>query len=964
MTIELNGEPLPVLGGKLRVLLASLLLRPNRHTSVAHLADRMWDGESPQMPRRVVQTNIVRLRQALLPHNLIKTVPAGYVLRVEPDQLDLLQFESLFHSASEANDLETEWSLLRDALGLWRGPVCEDVASESLRRVDAAPIAERRLAALDRRIEIDLMLGRDHQVVPELGHLTTAYPFRERFWVQLMAALYRSGRQAEALESYRIVYRLLADELGTDPGPELREMYQAILNGHHDHRLLKPVGQATIGVDGPADISSTGFDREHQASGSASVDRSRFPGGTLEPRELPPTISHFVGRHDEIARLDKILAVAAEAADSAPTIAIIDGPAGLGKTALAVRWCTMAAEAFPGGQLYVNLQGFGTLAPVGPLQALTMMLRSLGTPQAEIPHDVASCSNLFRSRTASRRVLVLLDNARSSEQTRALLPGAGCLAVITSRNQLRGLVASEAAERISVARLEMADSLRVLASLAGQARIDAEGTEGRRLSMLCDNSPLALRIIGERVARLPSVKLAQVVDELSSVQRPLDVFSTNDGEIGDMRSVLSWSYNALDPEAARVFRLVGMVYPGADLSLPAAAALCDLTVDDAQRHLDRLVANHLVEQHSFDRYRLHDLVRAYAVEQAGRHDSAADREDAALRLLTWFERSLHNADQIFAPNRFRAAPSQSASPLCPMRFDDHRAAFQWCETEYLTLTGLPAWAHRIGANELAGRVAYLLGSFLAYYKRWSDLIVCHTVAITAAQAIADRGLEGHLLNALGNCYAEMCDAPQARLTYDQAIATFGSCGDELGEAKVMGNLAMLANEEKDYDRAERLSSEALRLSTKTGYDRGRAASLDNMGEIHLMRGQTEEAVDCWRQALDINRRGGDAITQVTNLTNLGRAYEKLGEYDRSVEHHSDGLAIARELRSERGAATALLHLGATFRTMGRHADAAECCYEAFETLTRLGDPRAQQARERLRTYHHHFTCDETKTQGE
>ncbi|MGW7483451.1 AfsR/SARP family transcriptional regulator [Nonomuraea muscovyensis] len=951
LTISRDGIAAPLTSSRLRTLLASLLLHPNHVVTVEQLIERLWSDSSPQDPRRVVQTIVARLRQVPGLSDVICTRPGGYTARAADHQLDLLEFQQLMEASAHAGDPESEADLLRRALSLWRGSVCEDVDSETLHHLEVPPLTEQRLQAVERRMDLDLRLGRDGGLVAELRALTAEHPLRERFWVQLMTALCRGGRQAEALDTYRTVFRLFQDDLGIAPGDELKLLHQAILTGHHErfpllvrraaeHRSMS-IFKGSIAA-AHADSTDTIGEASAEPFANVSVATAVFP-----PQEIPPHISHFVGRVSEVDLLNKVLDERGTSADSAPKVIVIVGNAGIGKTALATHWCTAVAPDFPDGQLHVNMRGFETLPPLDPASALAMLLRSLGVPPQEIPPDLAAASALFRTRTAGRRMIVFLDNVSDTEQVRPLLPGRGCIAVITSRNQLRGLVAREAAVRISLPPLDMPDSLRLLASVAGESRISAEDTQARRLADLCDKSPLALRIIGERIARQPDMSLAAFVDELSRGHKRLDAFDSGDDAGTDLRTVLSWSYESLDAQTARVLRLVGGLYPGADIGLAAASAISALPAHQARRHLDRLVATHLVEQRDRDRYHLHDLVRAHAAEQTLHHDSSADRVDAISRLLVWFMHALCAVDVIFAPDRHRDPLPEPAEAVAIVSFADPRAALQWCELEYHTLAVLPAWAYANEAFSASCQIAYLLENFLAHYKDLHVLIDSHQAAIKAARENGDSRMEGHLLNAMGNANAELHRRDEATRCYDDALSAFRSCDDLDGKTKTLGNMAMLAIDAGDYKTAWPQCIEALDLATRLGNARGRAHNLDNLGEIHFGLGDFLEAIQCWREALEINRRGGSLFLQAINLTNLGRASAALERHRQAITNYQEAISITRSLGSDRCLAAANLKLGDSYRALGDESAAQSAWTEAFDFYSNSGDPKSEEVRLRL-----------------
>ncbi|MCO8274008.1 AfsR/SARP family transcriptional regulator [Actinoplanes sp. TRM 88003] len=575
LLVEHEGQTRPVTGGKVRTLLAALLLHANQQLSVAQLAQRMWPGEAPHSLRRVVQTNIVRLRHELPWPNSVITGPAGYSLFVEPGELDLHEFDRLVAAAGDAAGLDAQSRLLREALGLWRGPACADVASPWLHEMDLPAIDERRLLALERRIEVDLLLHHTEDLVPELRRLTVEHPFRERFWVQLMAGLFRQGRQAEALSAYHSVSRRFIDELGVEPGAELREVHQQILRGSGLHPLL---------VEGAAPV------------------QVMTAGPEVAPQTLPAGAMHFVGRAEEFATLDWHR-------DEAAAVVVLDGPAGIGKSALALRWLHDNAIDYPDGRLYLDLRGYADEPPLDPADALAVLLEGLG---AAVPTGLTARAQLFRTLTAGRRLAVLLDNALDADQVRPLLPGPEATAVITSRNQLRGLVVHDGAVRLTVPRLEPAEA----SSLLG---LNPRSEEAARLAELCDRTPLALRILAERMARLPHVSpsswLAQLLDESDR----LAALDAGDGATGSLPRSLSWSFRRLEPEAAELVRQIA-VHSAKAFTTGQAAEVALLPVPVVRRHLDRLVGVHLVEQLNHDRFRVSPLAGLY-----GRHGAASLR---------------------------------------------------------------------------------------------------------------------------------------------------------------------------------------------------------------------------------------------------------------------------------------------------------------------------------------------------
>lgn len=582
LTVVLDGTPAPITVGKIRILLATLLLRPNEVVPSDLLIERLWGPRAPANPRKVLQIYVVRLRQALGLRHVILTMPGGYLARLQADQLDLLQFHRLVQEAGHAADPETERRLLHEALDLWRGPVCADIASETLHQIDVPPLAELRLHTLERRIGIDADQGEDATLIAELRALTAEHPFRERLWAQLMTALYRTGRQAEALETYRAVFRLLQDELGISPNAELRRLHQDMLTE-------KP-------VEAPA------------ASG---------PPAPVPPRQLPADVPVFAGRADELTVLDG----GADAA--AMVVTTIDGMAGIGKTTLAVHAAHLLAPRFPDGQVFVDLHGHSQGAtPLGPADALDRLLRALVRPGERIPAHLDDRVGLYRSLLAGRRLLIVLDNAASEAQVRPLLPGGvGCHVLITSRRRLTGLHATRA---VTLDVLTEADALTLFTRTAGADRVAGES---RRLLATaverCGRLPLAVRVAAARLRSHPTWDLAHLLGRLGDDQQQLE-------------TGLELSYRDLDGPQRHAYRLLSL-HP-ADQDADAAAALLGIPPARAERLLEQLLNVHLLQEPAPGRYRFHPLVRDHAV-RAAREVSADDRRAAMTRLLDHYART-------------------------------------------------------------------------------------------------------------------------------------------------------------------------------------------------------------------------------------------------------------------------------------------------------------------------------------
>ena len=653
LEVRHGGTLVHVGGPRQRALLAVLLCRANRVVSRDELIEELLAGQPPGSAGRMLQVQISRLRQALADGDSQPRVaarPPGYVLRVKPGELDLEVFEqrvAVGRAALEQGDPGQAAALLAEAESLWRGRPLADVEFESFARNEIQRLDAGRLAAAEDRMEAQLALGHHAAVCPELEQLVAEHPLRERLRGQLMVALYRSGRQAEALECYRAGRSLLVEELGIEPGPGLRRVQQQVLAGDP-------------GLDLPAT----------PAAGILAGQPA------LVPQELPADVSAFTGREVELAELDFLLPAAGQepgATSGAVVISAVAGTAGVGKTALAVRWAHRVAGQFPDGQLYVNLRGYDPGQPLAAGVARAGFLRALGVADADIPLAEAERAARFRSVAAGKRLLVVLDNAATVAQVRPLLPGGGpAMVVVTSRDSLAGLVARDGARRLDLDLLPQVEALALLAALIG-ARADADPAAAQALAGLCARLPLALRVAAELAVTRPEAPLADLVAELDGAGDRLAPLAADGDPHAAVASVFSWSYQHLTPEAARMFRLLG-THPAQHWDPHAAAALTDSGLAQARRLLGVLARVHLIQPASPGRHQMHDLLRAYAASQAGCHDSDQARHAALTRLFDYYLAASAAAVDCLSPaNRnWRPDPPLVTTPV--PKFSDPAAA--------------------------------------------------------------------------------------------------------------------------------------------------------------------------------------------------------------------------------------------------------------------------------------------------
>jgi len=709
LLVRARGATLRTLPGKQRVLLATLLLHGNGMVALDQLAEAIWGDKSPASAHGTLRDYVKELRKQLaaIGESRISTVPGGYVFRIGPGELDVLSFEDLRAEAMQAAR-EHAWARASDrwraAELLWRGEPLADVPSELLRAREVPRLTEMRLQALESRIEADLQLGRHADVLADLRQLTAEHPLRERLHALLILALYRDGQQAAAQAVFRGVRAVLVEELGSEPGPELRRLHQQILAA--DPALDPPV---------PA---------HGDRAAPQTAARQPVP---MVPRQLPAAVSHLTGRTAELAALTGMLSDA-----SGTRTVVISGTAGVGKTAVAVHWAHQVAERFPDGQLYVNLRGYDPGQPVAPADALAGLLRALGVRVPEVSGETEERAQLYRSTLAGRRVLVVLDNARDSEQVRSLLPGdPGCVAVVTSRDAMAGLVAADGARRLDLDLLPLADAVGLLGSLIGPRAAHDPGATAE-LAGLCARLPLALRTAAELAAARRTTPLAELVAELAAGR--LDGLDAGEDR-ADVRAVLSWSYRQLPEETAGALALTGL-HPGADLDAHAAAALTGITAGRARKVLGQLHRASLLQATGPGRYGMHDLLRDYACEQAAARDTGGWCQRALTGLFDYYLAAAAAAMDVLYPAEAHQRPRITATTAVVPDMAGQAGAQAWLDAERANLVAVVVHCAGQGWPDHAAGLAAILSGYLT---NGSHLPEARTIRAQLSPRPADPG---------------------------------------------------------------------------------------------------------------------------------------------------------------------------------------------------------------------------------
>jgi len=877
----------PVAGARQRTVLAALLAQANRPVPVEVLVETVWDGVPPDGAAASLRAHIMRLRRGLGPEagSRIQTYEAGYLVQVREGELDASEFEALCRRVGEAirNHAWSEASATATrALNLWHGPPLADVPSETVRDAWVPQLDQMRLQAVEWRNEAELRLGRHAQLIAPLRGLTAEYPLREHFHAQLMLALARDGRQAEALEAYRNARRYLVGQLGIEPGPELRELQERILAG-----LPEPETRAADQPEATLSAAPTAL--------------------STVPRQLPAAVRHFAGRTRELKTLTGLMTHATEGGN-AVVISAIGGLAGVGKTALAVYWAHQHADRFPDGQLYVNLRGFGPSgAPLSPETAVRGFLDGLGVPAARIPPDLDAQVALYRSVLAGRRVLVVLDNARNAEQVRPLLPGsASCLALVTSRDRLTGLVAADGAVPVALGLLTDDEARELLTRRLGAERVALENEPVEELIGLCARLPLALNIVSARAAAYPDLALSEIARGLRGA-RQLDSLDTGDSA-ADARAAFSWSYRTLDAATAQAFRLVGLV-PGPDLGSPVAAALLDRSPRGADATLGALVDAGLLQNPVPGRYRFHDLLRAYAAERADADEPAEVRAVRTGRVYDWYLRAAVAAARIISPDRRLPELDDAPEVPPPPAFADYDEAVDWFDLEYANLIAVIDAAERGRRPDIVWKLAIALWDVFNLRGHLADLIDTHRRALVGVRALPDKAAEGWLLSHLSVAYSTVGSPDAAVECLQRALEIDQETGNRRSEAVNLVNLGFAYLNQNRYELAIETFQAAVIASRETGHWRAEAAAINNIGSTYKDLGRLDEALEYTKAALAVHREHGDRVAEASSYSSLAEITRLSGQTAAAFELSREALRLTRAAGLRHEEADVLATLG-------------------------------------------------------
>jgi DNA-binding SARP family transcriptional activator/Tfp pilus assembly protein PilF len=911
-----DGQELDLGWAKQQTVLVALLLELNRPVPVNAVIDAVWGERPPRDARNAVQTYVSRLRRILQPGlaadddaAVLRSTDTGYLVRGDPAELDVVVFERYLAAAQDHHgqgDLPAAAADVDAALALWRGEPLSGLDGP-LVEVERRRLGERHLAARELRAAVRLELGRHSDAIADLTHLVGEFPLHERLRALLMLALYRSGRQADALEVFHDARRQLADELGVDPGAELRRLHEQIVRA--DAGLLP------------------------RSTGRRPVRRN----------DLPRDIADFTGRREEMRQL---LAGITDGGQETTAVVVeaVDGMAGVGKTTIAVHCAHQLADRYPDGQLFIDLHGHtADHTRTDPLTALGTLLRALGVGSEHIPADLDGRAALWRAELADRRVLLVLDDAADTAQIRHLLPGtARCLALITSRRQLLDL---EAARVLSLDVLPHKDAVAMFTGIVGERRAAADGEAVDEVVRLCGYLPLALRIAAARLRTRPAWTVRYLADRLAQGQRRLAELMVGDRNVA---AAFTLSYQSLTPDQQRMFRVLGL-HPGPDFDAHVAAALADISPDRADELLESLVDVHLLDQPNPRRYRFHELVGHHARSTVNDEESEPRQRQSVLRLVDYYLHTAYTGDRLVYPHRPPITLSPSVTSRDPHPLGAESATLAWFDTEFPGLLGAHRLAVEHGWHTHVWQLAWALTGFCTRRGYFRHYLAIWTAGLAAAELLGDPAAQAHAHRFLAHACVRLRELDEALIHAQQALALTEQIGDVPNQGHIHYTLADLAARQGDDEQALTHAVTALNLFQSLDNPVWQADALNTAGWYHARLGHYPQARSCCEQALDLHREHRDRDGEASTIDSLGYIALQAGEHARALDYYRDALALRRELSHSYDQADNLAALGEVHAALGNPDDSTAALREALDLYRAQRRTAAADRIERLLT---------------
>ena len=956
LEVRIGGALVEVARPRRRAVLAYLLLHANDRVDAEQLIDALWTEAPPRTARAQIHTAVSALRAAL-PEELragLVSEATGYRLWVGAEELDLAVFRRRLASARECLRVGTEpvraGQSLRSALALWRGPALAGVDAPFVEPARAG-LDEERFSAYEALADVDMAAGRHAELIPLLTGLLNEYPARESIVRRLALSLYRAGRKTDALAVVRRLRVLLAEEYGLDPEKGVVDLENAMLRG--DPALDRRDVESGTDADADADSDDrAGITIEAPAAAAEAPADASPPQPTWpRPAQLPPATAGFVGRDHELALLSRLLIPGPDA----PRAAAVTGPAGVGKTSLALLWAHDHATAFPDGQLFVDLHGYDHGDAESPEGVLERFLLALGIPGHQIPPGLPKREDLFRSAMAQRRMLLVLDNASGYRQISPLLPGsAHTRTLITSRVRLGSLVADTGALAVPLDVLPLEESVEVLTRIVGPEPVAAAPQAARDLARLCGGLPLALRISAVRLLEEPAAGLSGLAAELGPEADRLPGLGLLDGGHTVSRA-LENSCRRLTAAQIRLFRLL-CLHPGDSVCAAAAQAMVEdgelsFTARPEVRRLLRVLETvHLVDRTDADRYRMHDLVRLYGRGLSGLDDAEAAEDALALhRLLDWYINVARAAHRVLSPTA-PELPADVRHSLTdgPAPFADESAAYAWFDQEAANLIALTRSAAERADHRGVWQLAVALATYLSRRHRLDALVETQTLGEHAALAVANRAAAAALANSIGIAHAMRRDPEAARGPFERAIAAYRDLGDRHRAAQITANLGSLHYDIGMVREAAAAHSEALETLREFDDSPALSAVVANLGLALGDLGRHEEARDLFREAIAVAEACGSEYRAGYARSQLAWTLLRLGDVDEGLQLSRDSLGYALGIGDPLLAGRMHDQIGIAHAVRGDWDAARAAWEEAVRTLTEIGSSEADVVRARLR----------------
>jgi DNA-binding SARP family transcriptional activator/tetratricopeptide (TPR) repeat protein len=951
-----DDQPILLASNRLRVTLAMLLMSEGRVVPVEQLIDALWEDDPPATAKGQVQHCISMLRHKLAQpgDELISTSPVGYSIQLLGARFDIATFEKLSARArtQAADQAEEAVRDFRAALALWRGPAAADVQSV-LAQTMATQLNEKRITILEECIQLELGLGRHRSLVAELGELTSQYPFNESFRAQHMLALYRSDRQAEALQSYQKIRGLLIAELGVEPSERLRALHQAILNREPALSLHQPI------------------DSEPAVRQAA-----------VGPCQLPAALADFAGRQEMLGELAELLSAAEPDGRRYLPVACLSGKGGVGKTALALHAAHSVRHLYPGGQLFIQLQDAHG-QPISPMELMAVLLRSLGSLPMALPDQMSERTAVYRSLLGDRRILMVFDDVCSASQVAALIPGSPeCGVIITSRHPVTAL---PGARHFEVEELDEATSMELLATLIGVERVGAESAAALTLVRLCGYLPLAIRIVAAKLAARRHWSISQMIERLMDESRRLDELTPSGAGI---RTMLAASYNGLSRTAQQLFLRLSLLGT-TDFASWVSAPLLDTDIESAVDVLEELVAARLVEVRiqgdGSSRCRLHDLIRIYALERLATEDGSADHAAALPRLLRWWLSLATDAHRRAYGGDYAVLHGCAPRWMLPEHVRDQllSSPLNWFRAERQGLVFAITRAAQIGLDELCWDLALTAVTLFESEYLVEDWQRTHVFALESVRKAGNARGEAALLFSLGNLalhgqlseaahylepalriFEQLGDTHGRALTLsalafvsrlsgqrtkalalrEEALECYRVCADRVGEVDALAGIGQLHMEGGNYDEAQRLLHRALGLTRSLKAPRVTAQTEHRLGVLYLRTGSLPRAELAFRSVLRAVRDEGDTVGEAYALASLGTARLRQGQYEAAEADLSAALDLSMQMASNLVRGPVFLALAELHLAQADPARAARLISEALEIFSETGPAPVWRAR--------------------